>query len=364
MQGVGVKVTAWARRGFNLQASTTMPGAPNVIAAYGAALYGGMLNPGVVGQEYANIFANGYSSQTFPNGSYGIGSEWDNGLELELTRDRPYGLSLYYAATLNHTVSNLPSSFNSLAGSVPGASLFLHELYPEGFVPKFTATFVPSYRTHSGWRFAAQIFYNAGFPTGAGLFTPAYVGGCLNTVNGGFNPNTPCTTQSAVNQNVYLIPNTNLSTGLSPFSGLNPFGSNQATQYVDPLDPGSYLHPNIAATSGTAEGRYLNSKMTPPSSIINLQIEKEMGQRFTLGFNIDNLWNQTYFGPQLNDRYQPVATGISGPLSGTTPGAYAAPGQAPSGYNYLSSAHGSSPYINFPVLEGRTYYVYFTIKNI
>lgn len=358
MQGVGVKVTAWSRRGFNLQATAALPGAPNVMAAYGAALSAGLLSPNVSGTEYANIFANGYTSQAFPNGSYGIGSEWDNGLELQITRERPYGLSLYYAATLNHTVSNLPSNANALAGSVPGASLYLHELYPEGFVPKFTATFVPSFKTHSGWRFAAQIFYNGGFPTGAGLFTPAYLGGCLNSTNGSFNPNNPCSVQSALNANVYMIPNTNLANQLP-----GSFGG-QATQYVDPLDPGSYLHPNIAATSGTSEGRYLNSGMTPPSSIINLQIEKDLGERLSVGFNVDNVWNQTGFGPVLNPRYQPLATGISGPLTGTTPNAYAVPGQKPTDFNYSSLWHGNSPYVNFPQLEGRTYYVYFTIKNI
>ena len=361
-QGTGVKLTAWSRRGYNLQATASLPGAPDVIGAYGAALYGGLLNPNVVGGEYANIFANGYSMQTYPNGSYGIGREWDNGLELQLTRERDYGLSLYYGATYNHTVSNLPSDRNALAGTVPGASLFLNELYPEGFVPKFTATFVPSFRTHNGWRFAAQVFYNAGFPMGSGLMTPAYLGGCLNTVSGGFNPNTPCAQQSAVNANVYLIPNTNLANQLGGSFG-STIGAG-ATQFVDPLDPGSYLHPNIAATTGTKEGRYLNSATSPPASILNFQIEKELSSKLTLGFNVDNVAGETAFGPELNDRYQVVATGVSGPLTGTTGCAYAPPGQKASCINYGSASHGTSPYVNFPRLEGRTFYIYLSIKNL
>lgn len=361
-QGTGVKITAWSRRGYDLQASASLPGAPNVIGAYGAALSAGLLNPNVFGTEYANIFANGYTQQTYPNGSYGIGREWDNGLELEVTRERDYGLSLYYGATFNHTVSNLPSDNNALAGTVPGASLFLNELYPEGFVPKFTATFVPSYRFHSGWRVAAQLFYNSGFPYGSGLMTPAYLGGCLNTVTGGFNPNTPCSAQSAPNQNVYLIPNTNLANQLGGSFG-QTIGVG-ATQFVDPLDPGSYLNPNIAATTGTKEGRYLNSATTPPSSILNFQIEKELGSRFTIGLNVDNAIGETSYGPELNDRYQAVATGISGPLTGTSSCAYAPPGQTPGCVNYGSASHGTSPYVNFPRLEGRTYYIYLSIKNI
>jgi hypothetical protein len=82
--------------------------------------------------------------------------------------------------------------------------------------------------------------------------------------------------------------------------------------------------------------------------------------RDALGMNIFNVFDQKYTGAALNGLYQPVATGLSGPLSGINTNCYAA--VAPIGCsNYLPLVRGQEAYINVPNATGRNYYVYLTI---
>jgi hypothetical protein len=91
----------------------------------------------------------------------------------------------------------------------------------------------------------------------------------------------------------------------------------------------------------------------------NTTIEYNLGHNHLIGLNVSNIFNSLYSGPLLNTRYQPVATGISGPLTGLHPlPFYPGLGQA----NYGPILRGQDAYINSPNNIGRTYYIYFQTK--
>jgi hypothetical protein len=81
---------------------------------------------------------------------------------------------------------------------------------------------------------------------------------------------------------------------------------------------------------------------------------------------ITNLFNNVYTQPSLNSRYQPVATGISGPKTGTT--ALAVP-TAGAGYgpnygfvNYAPERFGYDPYILSPTGAPINYRFYYQLN--
>ena len=85
----------------------------------------------------------------------------------------------------------------------------------------------------------------------------------------------------------------------------------------------------------------------PRINIVNLDFEyNRPGTRNTFGLLVTNVFNQVYSQPGFNGRYQPVATGISGPQSGTTSGAAYFPQL---GYtNYAPYRFNNQPYILTP----------------
>ncbi|MGZ3506095.1 MAG: carboxypeptidase regulatory-like domain-containing protein [Vulcanimicrobiaceae bacterium] len=306
-QGTGVALTVWKRNGGHLQVQQNLP----------------QLNTlGELVRGPDNSILTYSSSQT------ANGVDLANGLEARITRSRLFGLSMQFSATYQHALTSVFADPNNVysglyGGSVNGPSQFLNLLYPVSYISPLTTSTVLSFHTRSGWRFGTRVDWSKGYPIGAGEYAAAFVSG-----------------------NPYLVRNTN---------ALN--GSN-ATRFVDPFNPGTQLSPNIAATNGAAEGRYAWGKLTPPQSFTSAQIEKEFSNRVTIGLNVDNIFNEPWFGAQLNSRYQPVATGISGPKSGTSTN------NLPAGVNYTQLLGGQGPFINVPSYEGRTYYLYLQIRNI
>jgi hypothetical protein len=215
--------------------------------------------------------------------------------------------------------------------SVPSASLALGNKYRVGFLSPFQTTLALDYHTHNGWRFAPVFFYDIGYPYGSGLIGPAFIDG-----------------------KAYNVPNTNASSGLIG----SPAG---AVQYIDPMNPGSFFSPNIAATRGTQEKNNPGGMLSNPNLTANFTAEYQVNQKLTLGGTLLNVFNEVYGGPSLNGRYQPVATGISGPKSGSsTTTQLFGPDYGMVNYSLLRSPY--SPYINTPSGSGRTYYFYATIK--
>lgn len=225
-----------------------------------------------------------------------LGTSRTTGLEFYLTREVAYGLSGQLSATyLNEFTNVVPSPLitEDFFPPVPTQSLALGNQYRVGFVSPFTGSIALSYKSHSGIRVNPIVTYNRGYPIGVGNVTAAYVGG-----------------------KPFNIPNTNTPQGAA-------FGTSLAPNYVDPQNPGTVFKPNIAATRGTAETASAGGILQSPRLNTNLGIEYNApGSKSTFGVLITNLFNQLYSrNPTYNSRYQPVASGISGPKTGysTTP---------------------------------------------
>ena len=314
LDGVEFKITPYLRRSQDALASTSIPlvinGKP-VVDANGNPQYA----PPIVTNKGFNQAA---------------------GVELDITRQVPIGFSPQFTATYINEVSNVVplSGSEDFYPSIPAASLALGNVYRVGFLSPFQTTLSLNYPTKSGWRIDPVFRYNLGYPEGAGLNGAAFIDG-----------------------KPYGIPNTNYSAGLIG----SPAG---ATQYVDPMNPGSVFSPNIDATRGTKENSSPGGILSHPNTVADLTLEYTTPrQNITYGATVLDVFNEVYGGPSLNGRYQPIATGISGPKSGTSGLTYA-PFAGPSRgfFNFGSIRQPFSPYINTPNGTGRTFYFYISTK--
>lgn len=253
-----------------------------------------------------------------PAVSSNVGITKTTGLEMLLTKDAQYGFSGQLSATYINEFSNIPplASSEDFAPSVSPDSLALGKTYRVGFLSPFVAQLSTQYRTRSGWRINPVIQYTRGYPINEGT-TLAY------NVNG----------QSII------VPNTNLTS----FNG-----APVAPQYVDPANPGSYLRPNIVATRGTAESPDAGGVLSNARFQTNLTLEYSPPKsRVTYGVTAYGLFNNVFGYPVVNDCYQPVISGISGPQSGTGVCAYS---QQPygNGRNQYVNIRGDQPYLLIP----------------
>jgi outer membrane receptor protein involved in Fe transport len=294
--GISAKVTPFYRRGYDALA----------LAA--------SIKTNAAGQPILN--PNG-TPVTNPPVTTNLGINRTTGAEFLLTKDAEFGLSGSLSATYINEFSNvIPlSSSEDFFPFIPPQSLALGNVYRVGFISPFQATLALQYKTHGGWRINPVISFNKGYPISAGLTTPVYVNGV------------------AIN-----VPNTNLT---------SPNGSPGAPGYVDPLDPGSYLHPNIVATRGTPETSSAGGILSNARAFTNLTIEYTPPRtKSTFGVAITNLFDQLYSTPTYNGQYEPVATGIAGPFSGYSANTLLYPriGYA----NFPASAFGGLPYNIFP----------------
>jgi len=306
-KGLTMKVTPFYRRGYDVLSlfanQIVINGVPQT-DAFGNPLFG-------------------------PSQSSNLGRTYTSGVEFYATKTAAYGLSGSLSITYLNEFSNVVplSSSEDFFPSIPAPSLYLGNLYRVGFLSPLNATLALQYKTHNGWRFNPIIGANEGYPIGAGLITALEYNG-----------------------KNYNVPNTNVTSQL---------GSTAATRYVDPANPGTIFAPNIAATRGTPEGNSPGGVLSSPRiALADFDLEyQKPGTRNTFGVLVTNLFNQLNSLPVLNGRYQPVATGISGPKSGTTSGTVLFPGL---GYtNYASFRLNNAPYIFTPngtPTEFRFYY--------
>jgi len=162
-------------------------------------------------------------------------------------------------------------------------------------------------------------------------------------------------TPTYINGVAYNVPNTNGNS-----IGSAPAGP---SCYVDPMNPGSLFNPNVAACRGEAESSSPGGKLTAPQGFMDMTLEYSApNSPLTYGVDVANLFNQVYGGAQLNGRYEPIATGISGPLTGySTSGInYTA---FPSAWpKYGSFMNPNGVYVNVPGEYGRTFYFYIQAK--
>jgi hypothetical protein len=226
-----------------------------------------------------------------------VGINKTTGLEFGLqTADRPSGFAGYLSATYTNIIDSVPP----LVGTedsvplIPAASLALGDQYRAGFVSPFTMNLGLQYKTRSGFRINPVISYDRGYPIGVGNLVAA-----ANPFGGYSN-----------------LPQSNLvNTPVSGFAAIT--GAFNATNYVDPVNPGTKINPNIAATRGTPETSAPGGFLSKPRAYANITFEYTH-MRNTFGLLISNIFNNPYGEPIPNPYYQPVATGIAGPLTGQT----------------------------------------------
>jgi hypothetical protein len=314
---IGIKITPYYRRGYDALALVASP----LLGPNGQAL----LNP------------NG-TVVLGPSTTTNLGVNRTSGIEFLLTKEAPIGFSGSLSATyINETSNVIPNSPDEdFFPSIPPASLALGDQYRVGFLSPFQATLAVQYKSKGGLRINPQIYYVRGYTLGEGLYTAAYVNG-----------------------KAYNLANTNVT---------DPNGSNFAQQYVDPQNPGTLLAPNIDATRGTANTAAAGGVIAFPSVYANLTIEYSPPRSHsTVGLQILNLAGNIYSGfgggnnVLSNSRYQPVATGISGPLSGyDLPSAqYPTLGSA---YFWGANQHGQDAYDVPPFYEGTLIQVYYKLS--
>jgi hypothetical protein len=304
------KITPWYRRGYDATASVQSP-----IVINGQAV------------QHNGVY------QFAPPVATNLGIDKATGIEFLLTKAAARGLTGQLSMSYQNEFSNvIPlSGSEDFFPSIPPASLALGNLYHVGFLTPFATSLDLNYTTPSGWRISPQYQWDIGYPQGAGLTTAAFIDGVP-----------------------YNIPNTNASSSINEA----PAGT---IAYVDPLDPGSLFNPNIAATRGTPEGSSPGAKLSHPDSTTNLTVEyHDRGSGMIYGFTVDNVFNDVYSGAFLNGRYQPLATGIAGPLTGysTSLPYYPTLGYA----NYTPLIHGEEAYADSPNNFGRTFYFYVQTK--
>ena len=306
-RGLSAKLTPFYRRGYDVLANFSTPLIVN-------------------GKQQFDV--NGNPLQN-PSVTSNLGTSYTTGVEFYMTKTATYGLSGTLSLTyLNEFTNVIPlSGGEDFFPSIPLVSIAQGNLYRVGFISPFNGVAAVQYKWRSGWRVNPIIGFNDGYPIGAGLIT-----------------------SFGLNGKNYNLPSTNVT---------NPTGSFNTTQYVDPANPGSVFHPNVAATRGTPEKNSPGGVLSAPRvNIADLTVEySKPGTRSTFGMQVTNLFNQIYSEPGLNQRYQPVATGIAGPKSGTTSGSVLFPNL---GYtNYASFRGNNQPYLLTPLnnpTEFRFYY--------
>jgi hypothetical protein len=263
-----------------------------------------------------------------------LGLNEADGVEMQFTKEQTYGLSGQVSLTYqNERTSVIPlSGSEDFFPSIPAASLALGNVYRVGFLSPFVASFDFAYQTHNGWRINPQTQWNVGYPVGPGLIAAGFINGVA-----------------------YNVPYTNASA-----AAVQGLSGTTTDQYVDPMNPGSFFKPNIAATRGIPVSSSPGAKLSHPSSITNLTIEYNAPKTWSAGIDIFNLFGALYGGPSLNSRWQPLATGISGPLTGQNATGLAFPQFGMIG-DYGSLRHGRNAFIDTP--SGiRNYYLYLTVK--
>jgi hypothetical protein len=313
LNGVAFSIAPWTRHQYNTEASLSQPliidGAP--LVENGTVVLG-------------------------PSIPTNLGKEFASGIDLNVTKENPIGLSGQFTATyINEFSSVLPTSGSEdFFPSIPYSSGLAGNVYRVGFLSPFQATLALTYKTPSGWRINPRVTYNMGYPIGVGTLTADLINGVP-----------------------YNIANTNeLPSGAASSEGIGP------AYYVDPLDPGSVINPNIDASRGTSETSSPGGKLSPPNFFAGITVEWNAPRNnYKVGFDVENIFNRIYGGPSINGSCQFVATGLCGPLSGysTLLSQYFVPYATPI---TASQFGGQNVYTNFPYNIGRIYYVYYSVK--
>jgi len=312
LRGWASHATAYVRTGFNVEQNQLLANGPP--------------NP-ITGLTSAAVFT------TTANGQ-----ERTFGLEEQVTtpevpRGRS-GVSGYATLDYLNQYTRTPATANgSSLPILPAYLLTSNQFFRSAFVPPVTISTGLTYQMKDGLRITPSLLFNTGYAFGVGR--SAF--GFINGVN-------------------YTLPETNFGVN-TPYAG--PGSPNlpiNASYYVDPQIPGLSTNPNIVASRGYNEPAIAGNGRSPAQGYLNLNIEYPY-KNVTLGLQVFNLTNNVYGVPQVNQVYQPVATGVAGPQTGKFANALPysntyVPGAADESYNdggTLPFINGYGPGINFNV---------------
>ena len=325
LDGFGLKLTGFARHGYNV--------GQDIVLAYGPP------DP-VTGAQFPAVF-------TVAN----EGVERTAGAEFLLTApDRPYGWSGFLTLNYISQFENEPPvtggglNTNQVNDQLPivNAAVFRSgQFFRSGYLPPFQGRVSVSYATRSGWKFNPIFAFDGGFPVGIGANT-------FDLING---------------TNYAFFPSSSLP-GAAPIGGAGgPYLGFNAPSFVDPGNPGSLLHPNIIATRGFSEPGLPGGTLSKAHGSLDFDVEwSPQGSPWTMGAYVANVFNEQYGLFYSNNFYQPVATGVPGPLSGKFASAY------PGSFTFDNGARDSfagnlpnSPY-SVPLQEGTNIQFYLQRK--
>ena len=314
LNGVAVSLSPWYRRQYDTTALVATP---------------------VLGPNGQPVVQNG-AILTNPSVAVNVGKEFADGIDFNISRGANVGWSgLFTASYINEFSAVIPTTGGeNFFPNIPFASVAAGNLYRVGFLSPLETTLALSYRTRSGIRINPRVSYNIGYPLNVGSLTSVILNGVA-----------------------YNLPNSNGVSGSSASQiGLG------ANCFVDPMNPGTAFAPNCAAFRGDAQTASAGGKLSHPNTTLDLSLEYAPdNSRFAVGVDMFNLFNELYSGAASNPRYQPLATGISGPLTGfsSVGAAYTAPFATP---RYLPFIHGNELFLNVPNGVPRTFFVYARMK--
>ena len=232
-----------------------------------------------------------------------------SGVEFGLnTPDKPRGISGFLSMTYQNVLGTTPPLING-EDALPingSGSLILGDVYRAGYVSPFTTRLGVTWKhldsKGNGWRVNPILQYDRGFPYSVGNM----IASTGSVFDGG---------------NFGNIPQVDFGVGINQiptFQATN--GTSTSTNYYDPAYSGTNTNPNIAATRGTPATSASGGVLWKPNVEADLVIEYKHA-RSTFGIQFQNLFGNAFNGqvPFVNPYYQPVATGLSGPQTGTNP---------------------------------------------
>ncbi len=228
-----------------------------------------------------------------------------SGVEFGLTTpDKTVGFSGFLSATYQNVISSNPP-LGGGEDSLPingSGSLILGDTYRAGYVSPVVVRIGGDYKFKDGFRIGPTLQFNNGYPYTVGT---TLASSCPVTADGNFAN----------------VPQVNFGCGVTQIPGYQlQGGTNVSTQYYDPAYSGNQLNPNIAANRGTPQTTSAGGVLWHPNVVADLVLEYKTGHN-VFGVQINNLFGTWYNGltPVANPYYQPVASGVSGPLTGVNP---------------------------------------------
>ncbi len=248
--------------------------------------------------------------ETLPNGGQifagsSKGFNRTTGAELDVTTpERPVGISGFLAATYQNVLQSAPPLSNFEANGTPTlstATLALGNTYRAGYVSPFSLRTGATLKTKNGFTVTPVLQFDLGFPYSEGNLIAAQIG-----------------TDAKGNPIYGNVPQVNFGGGAPIIVGFyQQAGAALSTNYYDPAYSGTTTNPNSAFNRGTPSTSNSGGKLWTPNLNASLNFQYKIG-RNALGVQFDNLFGNSYNGaiPLINPFYQPVASGLSGPLTG------------------------------------------------